>query len=144
MAKQLHIFLENRPGRLESVTQELCKNKINIIAFTIQDRGDFGLMKLAVNKPEQAYLALADKGYACALKEVVFISVPDRPGNLARLASLLLKNKVNIIDAHGFVLDPAKVGICCLELDEKDSKKIKKILAQEKFKILEEEELYEI
>ncbi|MDD2702789.1 MAG: acetolactate synthase, partial [Candidatus Omnitrophica bacterium] len=96
MAKQLHIFLENRPGRLESVTQELCKNKINIIAFTIQDRGDFGLMKLAVNKPEQAYLALADKGYACALKEVVFISVPDRPGNLARLASLLLKNKVNI------------------------------------------------
>ena len=144
MAKQLHIFLENRPGRLEAVTQALYKSKVNIIAFTIQDRGDFGLMKLMVNNPEQAYLALADKGYACALKDVVFISVPDKPGNLNRLTSLLMENKINIIDAHGFVLDPAKVGICCLELDEKDIKKIKKILAKGKFKILEEEELYEI
>jgi hypothetical protein len=144
MAKQLHIFLENRPGRLEAVTQTLYNSKINIIAFTIQDRGDFGLMKLMVNKPEQAYLALADKGYACALKDVVFISVPDKPGNLNRLASLLLENKVNIIDAHGFVLNPAKVGICCLELDEKDMKKIKKILAKGKFKVLAEEELYAI
>jgi hypothetical protein len=144
MAKQLHIFLENRPGRLEAVTQALYNSKVNVIAFTIQDRGDFGLMKLMVNNPEQAYLALADKGYACALKDVVFISVPDKPGNLNRLASLLLKNKINIIDAHGFVLDPAKVGICCLELDVKDIKKIKKILSKGKFKILEEEELYNI
>ncbi len=144
MAKQLHIFLENRPGRLEAVTQALYNSRINIIAFTIQDRGDFGLMKLMVNKPEQAYLALADKGYACALKDVVFISVPDKTGNLNRLASLLLENKINIIDAHGFVLDPAKVGICCLELDEKDIKRIKKILAKGRFKLVEEEELYEI
>ncbi|MFA5362888.1 MAG: ACT domain-containing protein [Candidatus Omnitrophota bacterium] len=144
MAKQLHIFLENRPGRLEAVTQALYDSKVNIIAFTIQDRGDFGLMKLMVNKPEQAYLALADKGYACALKDVVFISVPDKPGNLSRLATLLLKNKINIIDAHGFVLDPAKVGICCLELDEKDMKKIRKILAKGKFRVLDEKELYEI
>jgi len=144
MGKQLHIFLENRPGRLEAVTQALYDSKVNIIAFTIQDRGDFGLMKLMVNKPEQAYLALADKGYACALKDVVFISVPDKPGNLSRLATLLLKNKINIIDAHGFVLDPAKVGICCLELDEKDMKKIRKILAKGKFRVLDEKELYEI
>ena len=144
MAKQLHIFLENRPGRLKSVTEVLYNSKINIIAFTIQDRGDFGLMKLMVNKPEQAYLALADKGYACALKDVVFISVPDKPGNLHKLSALLLENKINIIDAHGFVLDPAKVGICCLELDEKDIKKIKSILVKGKFKLLEEEELYNI
>lgn len=139
MPKQLNIFVENRPGRVKSITETLYNNKINIIAFTIQDRKDFGLMKLLVDKPKQAYLALADKGYACALKDILAVSVKDKPGNLYKLTALLLKHKINIIDAHGFVLEPEKQGICCLELDVKDVKKVKKILAKEGFKPLEEE-----
>ena len=61
MAKQLHIFVENSPGRLKAITENLQKIGANIRAFAIQDRGDFGLMKLIVSDPEQAHLALADK-----------------------------------------------------------------------------------
>jgi hypothetical protein len=139
MPKQLNVFVENRPGRLKSVTEALSKNRINIIAFTVQDRKDFGLMKLIVDKPKQAYLALADKGYACALRDILAISVKDKPGNLYKLTALLFKHKINIIDAHGFVIEPDKQGICCLEVDTKDTKKLKKILAKQGFKSLEEE-----
>ena len=81
MAKQLTIFVENRPGRLQSIAENLRKNNIDIRAFTIQDRGDYGLLRLIVDKPSEAYLAMADVGCACALKDVLAVSVPDQPGN---------------------------------------------------------------
>jgi hypothetical protein len=140
MAKLLNVFIDNRPGRLNSVTKVLTEAKINIIGFTIQDRGDFGLMKLMVDHPKKAYLTLADKGFACALKETLFISIKDKPGNLYKLTSLLLKSKVNIIDAHGFVGVDRK-GVCCLEFNSTDTKKITSVLAKNGFSVLDDGEL---
>ena len=99
-------------------------------------------MKLLVDKAEQAYLALADKGFACALKEVLLISIKDKPGNLHKLTALLLKHKINIIDAHGFVLSPGKEGICCLELS--DMQNAQGLLVKEGFKIIDNEGLAEL
>jgi len=137
MAKQLNVFIENKPGRLKAVTEVLAGNKININAFTIQDRGDFGLIKLIVSDPEKAYLCLADKGYACAVKDIMIISPKDKIGNLSRLSELLLKNKINIVDSYGFVIESEKKGICYLELNTDDLEKAKRILNKEGFKVLE-------
>lgn len=142
MPKQLNIFIENKPGRLESVTETLAKSGVNIIAFTIQDRGDFGVVKLLVNKPDQAYLAVADKGYACAVKEVLVVAIKDKPGNLHKLTSACLKHKVNIIDAHGFVVNAGKQGVCCLELG--DMQGSRKLLEREGFRLLDDKALNEL
>ncbi|MDD5255077.1 MAG: acetolactate synthase [Candidatus Omnitrophica bacterium] len=139
MPKKLHVFVENKPGRLESVTEILYKNGINVIAFTIQDRGDFGMLKLLADKPDQAYLVLADKGFACAIKEVMMVVIKDKPGNLYKLTSVLLRHKVNIIDAHGFVIEPGKKGVCCLELAE--TKGVRQLLEKEGFSLMDEEKL---
>lgn len=145
MAKQINIFIENRPGRLESVTGILSDNNINIRAFTIQDRGDFGLIKLIVDKPQQAHLILADMGLACALKEVLAVCIPDQPGNLHKLTKILSQQNVNIIDTYGFVLTPNNKGVCCLEIKAEDKRfeSLEEILEQEGFEILVDEQLYE-
>lgn len=142
MAKQLNIFLENKPGRLKSITEILYKAKINIRAFTLQDRGDFGMMRLITDKPDQAYLALADKGYACALKDILAISIKDRPGNLYRLSNVLFQHKINVVDTYGFVIEPEKTGVCCLEVENLSA--IKAMLKKAGFRVLEDDELYEI
>ena len=145
MAKQLNIFIENRPGRLKSITGILSEAGLNIHAFTIQDRGDFGLIKLIVDKPKEAYLALADRGFACALKDIVAISIDDRPGNLLKLTTLLYDHQINVIDAYGFVIEPSKRGICCLEVENlKNHPNIDQLIQQAGFTILEDEKLYEI
>jgi hypothetical protein len=136
MAKQINVFIENKPGRLKSVTDVLTKSKININAFTIQDRGDFGLVKLIVDDPEKAYMALSEKGYASALKDIMIISPKDKIGNLSRLSALLLKNKINIVDSYGFVIESEKKGVCYLELNTDDLKKAKRILDKEGFKVI--------
>jgi len=144
MPRQLNIFIENRPGRLKSVTEILSQGNINIIAFTIQDRGDFGVMKLLVDKPDVAHLALADKGFACVLKDILVVSIQDKPGNLNKLASLLLKHNINIIDTHGFVIEPGNRGICCIESAGAENANITKILEKEGFGVLGDKEISEL
>jgi hypothetical protein len=144
MAKQLTIFIENRPGRLNAVTESLNKSNIDIRAFTIQDRGDYGLMKLIVDNPNKAYLALADLGLACALKTILAVSVSDKPGNLHKLTTALAEKNINIIDAYGFVLQPTKVGVCCLEIENLQDVPAKKIVEDAGFTVLEDEELYNL
>jgi len=142
MAKQLTIFVENRAGRLKAISENLYKNHIDIRAFTIQDRGDYGLLRLIVDKPSDAYLALADVGCACALKDVLAVSVPDQPGNFHKLTSALAADGINIRDAYGFVLQPHKTGVCCMEIEQPQLTKAAQVARQAGFTVLEDEELY--
>jgi len=137
MAKELNIFVENRPGRLRSVAEVLSQSKINVRTMTLQDRGEFGLMKMIVNKPQEALLALQDKGFACALKDILAIALKDKPGSFLKLADLLYTHKVNVLDAYGFVIESNKQAVFCVEV--KDRENIRKILQKEGFDLLEEE-----
>ncbi len=144
MAKQLTIFLENRPGRMKSICDILLEKNLNIWAFTIQDRGEFGLMKIIVDKPDEARIALADRGVACALKEVFAVTAADQPGNLDKLTSALLSSDVNIKDAYGFVSPTDKQGICFLEADNPNGVDLGRAIAEHGFRVLTDKELYEL
>lgn len=144
MAKQLTIFVENRPGRLSAVAKSLRENGIDIRAFTVQDRGEYGLVKLIVNNPSQAYLALANLGCACALKDILAISVPDKIGNFERLTSALAQNNINVKDAYGFVLQPNQKGVCCLEIEESQTPAAQKVIKDAGFTLLKDDELYNL
>jgi hypothetical protein len=144
VAKQLTIFLENRPGRIKSICDVLLANNLNIWAFAIQDRGEFGLVKLVVDKPSQAQLALADQGFACALKDVLAITAQDKPGNLDRLAMTLSQKNVNIKDAYGFVSPGDKQGVCIMEVQNTDGVDVAALISQNGFRLLSDEELYEL
>jgi len=144
MAKQLNVFIENRAGRLKAVAENLVNSNIDIRAFAIQDKGDYGLLKLIVDKPNQAYMALADLGCACALKEVLAISVPDKPGNFHKLTAALAENSINIVDAYGFVLQPQNTGVCCLEVENIQQRNVEEIVKKAGFAILADDELYNL
>jgi hypothetical protein len=144
MAKQLNIFVQNEPGRLKIVAEKLTHSGINIRAFTLQDRGEYGLLKLIVNDPGQAYLAMADSGCACALKDVLAVSIPDKSGNFHTLVSALADNKINIIDAYGFVVQPGSTGVCCVELAAGALPNARQVAEKAGFVILEDKELYNI
>ena len=144
MAKQLTIFLQNKPGRMKSISDILLENKLNIWAFSIQDRGEFGLIKLIVDKPTDAELALKERGVACALKDVLAVTAPDAPGNLDKLTAALLGKHVNIKDAYGFVSAGNKQGVCFLEVENPDGVDIAALLSENGFGLMSDEQLYEL
>jgi hypothetical protein len=144
MAKQLTIFVENKPGRMKSVSDILLENNHNIWAFSIQDRGEFGLMKVIVDRPQDAHLALGERGLACALKEVLAIRAQeDRPGNLDRLTSALAGCNINISDAYGFASPEDKQGLCFLEIKNPDNVDVESVLNEQGFSVISDDELYE-
>ena len=61
--QQISVFLENKPGRLARVAEVLRDNKINIRALTIADTSDFGILRMIVNRPEEALEVLKQAGF---------------------------------------------------------------------------------
>ncbi|MEG0228230.1 MAG: amino acid-binding protein, partial [Lachnospiraceae bacterium] len=44
--QQLSVFLENREGRLEEVLATLGKNDVNIVALSLADTSDYGMLRM--------------------------------------------------------------------------------------------------
>lgn len=142
MTKELNIFVDNKPGRLRAVTSLLKENKINIRALTIQDRENFGLMKIIVDKPNEAYRAVSEKGFACALKDILAIQIDDNPGGLDKLLELFASNSINLKESYGFVIESQKCAVFCVEVE--NIEKVNKLIKENKFKLLEDEDLYKL
>ncbi len=142
MAKQITIFADNKPGRLKKITETLMRENINIRAMTLQDSGEFGLVNLLVDKPDEANIALAHNGFASKLRDVLAIVMDDRPGGLYNIMDMFSKQEINIENAYGFVVDSSKSAVFCVEV--KETQRIKNLIEEMGFKILTDEQLYEL
>ncbi|HOJ99678.1 MAG: ACT domain-containing protein [Treponemataceae bacterium] len=94
--KQISVFLENTAGRLAEVTRVLAQANINIRAISIADTADFGILRLIVDKSEEAAQLLSKAGFTARLTDVLAVEIPDVPGSLARVMEIFRENKVNI------------------------------------------------
>lgn len=140
MPHQISVFMENRPGKLERITDLLADEGINIRAITITDSGDFGILKMLVNDPEKARDILVNNGVVAVMKEVVAIKVMDSPGGLHDIGATLTRNNINIDDAYGFVLDSGSTAVFVIQVKSPDQ--VSAILKKEGFPLLEERDLY--
>jgi hypothetical protein len=94
--KQISVFLENNAGRLGEVTRVLAKAGINIRAISIADTADFGILRLIVDKSQEAVKALIEAGFTTRISDVVAVEINDSPGSLAQVMELFQKSQVNI------------------------------------------------
>ena len=95
--KQLSIFLENRTGRIREIADLLARADINIRALTLADSSDFGIMRLIVDKLDAALKCLKDNNISTALTSVVAVEVPDKPGGLAEVMSIISNSNFDIV-----------------------------------------------
>ena len=94
--KQISVFLENNAGRLGEVTKILAQAGINLRAISIADTADFGILRLIVDKCDEALKALKDANYTTRVSEVAAVEIEDIPGSLAKVMELFQKSMVNI------------------------------------------------
>ena len=94
--KQISVFLENTTGRLCEVTQTLAKADVNLRAISIADTADFGILRLIVDKNDEAVNALAAAGFTTRQTDVAAVEIDDRPGSLAALMEIFQKSGINI------------------------------------------------
>ena len=142
MAHQISVFVENKPGRVERVTEILSKAKVNIRAFTVPSSYEYGVMKFLVDKPDKALEAIRSQGIPGNKREILAIPMEDRPGGLHRIAKVFSDRKINIEDAYGFVIEDKKRAV--LVLDVEKIEEAKRVLKEEGLTELSDQEIYSL
>lgn len=100
--KQVSVFLENKSGRLNEVTQLLGDAGLNLSAFTIADTSDFGILRLIVSDPEKAREILRKNNFSVQTTDVILVKAPNRPGGLAKMLKILETEEVFIEYMYAF------------------------------------------
>ena len=99
--KQLSVFVENKTGRINEVTQILGSNGVNMTAFSLADSGEFGILRMIVSDVGRAVSALKEARFGISVTEVVCFCCPNEPGALFhKFAFRLLIGNVDFIP-HG-------------------------------------------
>lgn len=101
--KQLSVFVENKVGRLSSVLNTLKDNDIDISALSLADTSDYGILRLVVDKPDEAMAALKESGVMVKCTQVIAAAMDDAPGGLAQLLSILTEANVGIEYMYAFI-----------------------------------------
>ncbi len=93
---QISVFLENRAGQLAEITRVLADGGIDMRAISIAETADYGVLRLIVDKPQQATSTLLEHGFVLSMTPVTVVSVPDQPGGLAPVLQLVAEGEIDI------------------------------------------------
>jgi len=131
--KQISVFLENTTGRLSEVTKTLANAEINLRAISIADTADFGILRLIVDKNNEAVDALNSAGFTTRQTDVVAVEIEDVPGSLAKLMDVFQQSQVNIEYLYASLEGQIGKAVVIFKLEDHD--RGLKILSDKGFKM---------
>ena len=100
---QLSIFIENRSGTLVKVLEALKEANIQIIASTIADTAEYGILRIVCSEPQRACEELKKAGIAVAISEVFALQLDNKPGGAADVITLFSKAGISITYIYSFL-----------------------------------------
>ena len=139
--KQLTVFLENKTGRLNEVSQLLGISGINISAMTLADTSEFGILRMIVSEPEKALSILKDAEFSARLTDVICLNSPNEPGALARALDILSGESVFIEYLYAYSMDNKSANIV---LKPDNIQKCIEVLQKHKLELVSASEMYKI
>ena len=94
--QQLSVFLENREGRLDEVLDALGSNGVNIVALSLADTTEYGMLRMIVSDPERGREELKKIGIMAMLTPVIALRVPHDTGSLSKAMHQLVQGGINV------------------------------------------------
>ena len=102
MLKQITVFLENKPGRMEEVTGCLAEANINLHALSLADTTDFGILRIIVSDTEKTMTVLKDKNFMAKTTDVIAVALDHNPGSLHKVLRELNAPEISIEYIYAF------------------------------------------
>lgn len=126
MVTILNVALQNHPGSLAEVLEIMARAEINVDAIEAEAQGDFGTVRLLTSKPRLATDLLKQDGYDVVEAEGVQLMLPNKYGELARLAKKLADANINVVSLFGTSPEGPANGRLLLRVN--DTKAARKVL----------------
>jgi hypothetical protein len=99
-AKQLTVWVENRPGMLGEVGSALGVKNVNVAAFMASVTEGRGTIRMIVDKRAVAKAVFTKHGWETTEEDVLEVPLADNPGTLGKVAHKLREASVNIDYAY--------------------------------------------
>ncbi len=138
--KQLSVFIENKPGRLADITEVLSSHNIDIRAISVADTSDFGILRIIVDKPDEAVAVLKEAGMTVSLSKVIAVGIGDITGEFSRAIRILADAKIGVEYVYAFVSRDKGKAYVIIRAD--DGNKAAEVLSQNGVEILCADALY--
>lgn len=142
LVKQISVFLENSFGRLAEVTKTLGKANIDIRALFVADSSDYGVLRMILDKPEEAVTVLTEAGFTVSTTQVLAIAIPDTPGTLDQTLTKFSETGESMEYIYGFVGRKSSEAIMVIRVQNYDP--VIKAFEEAGIRILKPEEVYGI
>ncbi len=101
--KQISVFVENKPGAMSAMTEVLAANNIDMRALSLAETSDFGIVRIIVDNVYKATTVLKDAGYVHSVTDVIAVGLPNIPGGLNKVLSVLEGAGLNIEYMYAFL-----------------------------------------
>ena len=140
--KQISVFLENHNGALREMTELLGKGGIDLLALSIADTQNFGIVRLIVNSRDvdKAMQLLKDGGCIAKVNHVICAAVPDRPLGLCELLSIIEQAELSVEYMYSFLRNTGD-GSAHMILGLNDGQKAAKVFAMKNVALLSQEDV---
>ena len=118
---QISVFLENRPGQLAGICRTLADAGISIVTLSLADTAEFGIVRMIVDDHAKAKEVLKAAGHVANVREVVAVTVPDRPGGMAEILDVLDAAKVDIEYSYAFAFHHGEKAVLVFRFDDNEN-----------------------
>ena len=130
--KQISVFLENAPGTLRELTRLLGENGIDLMALSIADTQNFGIVRMIVADAQidSALKVLRGNGFMAKVNNVICAVVDDRPLGLNELLVKINELNVSVEYLYSFLRSTGENALMIFRLSEQDEtvKKLAKLV----------------
>ena len=103
---QFNIYAKNSPGTLAQISKILSDGVVNILAATVVDNTDTGVIRVVVDDERMGRKALAKSEYTWTENRVLLLEMPHCRGALAEVLEKLSKERINVAYLYGSAAGP--------------------------------------
>ncbi|MDR3260552.1 MAG: acetolactate synthase [Tannerella sp.] len=134
---QISIFVENKYGKLCEILALLADEHIHIIAATVADTSEYGILRLIVSDSQKAYQILKENNVNTHLTDVLAIVSQSSAGSFARTLSYFTHSGLSIEYMYCFSLN----GKSILILRTNNREAAREVIRRQNLECLSENEL---
>ena len=103
MIKQLSILWKTKPAAWRKSPPNWRRRGVDIRALSVADTTNFGILRLIVDKPDEAERILREAGLTVSLTGVIAVGIPDQPGGFAAAMRALADASIDIEYMYAFI-----------------------------------------